>query len=117
MANFIKDFIEIDKGYDFLDTLETYESIFNELGINLYEYEEEFDYNSTTYYEDLDTVCKKILLIEAKLNDIIPEGWDIDEKFEYNSGFYIIDNTDEAKDIQDSFKAWAGITLGINGSY
>lgn len=113
-------FITLEHGIEVADVLSIYGNLFEKLHIHIDDYEDDFTYVSFDDEDDLQNIFKKILLKEAQNNGIIPENWDIEERFELDGDFAIINNDpedrDDIKDIQDivvDFKDWTGIELDI----
>lgn len=118
--NLFEFFVAVEHGEFIVDILSLYGNLFERLHIYLDEYEEDFQQIILSDEDKLQTTLKKILLKEAQNNGIIPEFWDIDERFELDGEFAIRNNDpedqDDIKDVQDvvtDFKDWTGIELDI----
>lgn len=118
MSDIFEDFVILDKGSEFVDTLGTFETLFTNLGISLLDYADDVEtYSAEALYESL----KKVLLLEAQNQSIIPYDWDIEDWFEFDPDHFSISlpsySTDEdlelAKEVQNKFKDWSGIELDI----
>lgn len=104
-------------GDDIADVISIYGNLFERLHINVDEYEEQLSSCDFSDVEELSTLFKRILIEEAKNNNIIPEEWDIEEYFSLYEDFSIIcsdvDNLEEIEQVAQDFKDWTGIEIGI----
>ena len=114
--NIYRDFIETNN-YPLIEILDTYENIFTKLDIDITE-EDYSDLITNVYDEyDLELAFKKIILMKAQEEDIIPYEWDIDVQFNLDyDWFYLINEEETVEEIQkylDDFKEWCGIIIRI----
>lgn len=97
--------------YDIYDVLSTYEHLFNQLGINISDYEDDF-----YVWDDAETLqenCKKILLYEAQKEGIIPDEIDISDYFSVDHEFAIYSEVEDCEGIVKDFEDWCGILLKV----
>lgn len=111
--NIFRDFVEINFDYDIVDVLDTYESLFERLYIDLGSYEDEI--RNPWDGNDLQETFKLILLNEAQNNGIIPETWDIYQNFDVEESFAIVNYDDfdeeEINKVIEDFEDWCGLKL------
>lgn len=110
MTNIFEDYIMM-LNYDIYDVLFTYERLFNELNIDIGNYEDNF-----YIWDDpiiLQENCKKILLYKAQEEGIIPEETDIYNCFSVDNEFAIYSEVEDYEQIVKDFYNWCGIELKI----
>lgn len=112
MNNIFADYLSI-YDYNVYDVLMTYANLFDELDINIDQYEDNFcsyDWESSILQDTL----KKILLYKAQEEEIISYDIDIDECFEVHNQFSIkASECEDCQQIVESFEDWCGIKLDI----
>lgn len=109
--NIFRDYLEATVSYNVVELLETYDDLFDRLGIDI----------SSEYLSDdaflLQEQLKTILVKTAQDEGIIPEDWDIEECFNLNRKFAIYSDIAPKEDLQKvikDFEDWCGIQLIID---
>lgn len=97
--------------YDIYDVLSTYEHLFNELDINISDYED--DFYEWTNVETLQENLKKILLYKAQEEGIIPDELDISDCFSVDHEFAIYSEVENYEQIVKDFEDWCRIELKV----
>lgn len=108
--NIFEDYLEI-VDYQAYNILSTYEHLFNNLGICISKYEDEFGYWDVP--DNLQENLKKILLYGAQEEGIIPEEVDVENCFNVSEDFAIYSNTENYKQIIKDFEDWCEIELNV----
>lgn len=112
-----QDFVEENFGYNIVDVLETYESLFKELLVDTSKHS---DLLNVYDADELQCNLKSILLFQAQEDGIIPDDWDIDDWFDVDECFSICvpdevteEQNEQIMKVVDAFEDWCGIHLSI----
>lgn len=110
-----RDFVEVQLGEDCVRLLESYESLFNKLNIDLSEHP---DVALANNYYELNESLRWVILIEAQDNNIIPNNWIIWDMFNPEDPFDLCNSNnideEELKEVVKKFEDWCGFNLIIN---
>lgn len=109
-----RDFVEANFDYNIIDVLDTYEDLFDRLGIDI----SDNDLVRNPWDgDDLQQNLKIILMTAAQQEGIIPEHWDLDIHCDDEDVFTLInfedDEMEEVYKVIEDFKNWCGIELTV----
>lgn len=113
--NIFRDFVEAQLGENCVELLESYESLFNKLNIDLSDYP---DVALSNNYYELNESLRWVILIEAQDINIIPDNWVIWDMFNYEDPFNLCNSNnideEEIKEIVKKFEDWCGLNITID---
>lgn len=113
--NIFRDFVEANFDYSIIDVLDTYESLFDRLGIDI----SDNDLVRNPWDgEDFQQNLKIILMESAQQEGIIPRHWDLNVHCDEDDAFTLInfedDEMNEVYRVKEEFENWTnGLTLQV----